>query len=117
LEAKIRKQIGHIQAATMEAVSAIQGITTTIAEVSAISGSIASAVATQSSATAEIARNISQTSEAVRAVTAAIEGVSEAASGTGAAAGQVHGAARDLSLQSEVLSGEVNSFVVEVRAA
>ena len=114
---EIANQITQIQGATREAVSAIQAIASAIEEVSGISTSIASAVEEQAAATAEIARNVQQTSASTQQVTTNIAGVSQAASSTGAAAGQVLGAARGLSQQSEQLTGAVNSFVTAVRAA
>jgi methyl-accepting chemotaxis protein len=50
-------------------------------------------------------------------VTIGINGVSQAASETGDAAGQVLSAASDLSKQAEQLSSEMNTFVAGVRAA
>jgi methyl-accepting chemotaxis protein len=60
---------------------------------------------------------VQQTSQAARDVTVGITGVSQAASETGAAAGEVQTAAADLSKQAEQLSGEVHTFVAGVRAA
>jgi methyl-accepting chemotaxis protein len=114
---EIGAHIGQIQNATREAVTAIQSIAGTIAEVSAIATSISSAVEEQGVATMAIARNIHQTSQAVREVASTIDGVSQSANGTGAAAGQVLGAAGGLSKQAVVLSDEVSRFVGEVRAA
>ena len=56
----------QIQAATKEAVEAIQGIAATIEEVSAIAAAIAAAVEEQGAATAEIARNVQQLPRARR---------------------------------------------------
>jgi methyl-accepting chemotaxis protein len=114
---EIATQVTQIQAATREAVAAIRGIVTTIEEVSGIATSIASAVEQQGAATAEIARNVQQTSTSTREVSANIAGLSQAASSTGEAAGQLLGAAGDLSRQAEQLTGEVNRFVSNVRAA
>ena len=114
---EIANQITQIQNATQEAVNAIQTIAKSIEGVSEISTSIASAVEEQAAATAEIARNVQQTSASTQQVTTNIAGVSQAAGTTGAAAGQVLGAARGLSQQSEQLTGAVNSFVTAVRAA
>jgi methyl-accepting chemotaxis protein len=114
---EIANQITQIQNATQEAVNAIQTIAKSIEGVSEISTSIASAVEEQAAATAEIARNVQQTSASTQQVTTNIAGVSQAAGSTGAAAGQVLGAARGLSQQSEQLTGAVNSFVTAVRAA
>jgi methyl-accepting chemotaxis protein len=114
---EIGAQIGQIQAATQEAVLAIQGITGTIEEVSAIAVSIAAAVEEQGAATGEIARNVQQTAKSARDVTTNIAGVNRAATETGLAAGQVLDAAGDLSRQAEQLTREVGGFLAEVRAA
>jgi methyl-accepting chemotaxis protein len=113
----IGAQIAHIQSATNQAVLAIQGIASTIDEVSAITVTIAEAVEEQSAATGEIARTVQQTAQATGAVTQNISAVSRGANDTGAAASQVLSAASELSRQSERLTGEVNAFVAEVRAA
>ena len=114
---EISAQIGQIQAATTDAVTAIQGIARRIEEVSAISTSIASAVAQQGAATAEIAANVAQTAGSAQDVTANIAGVSQAAGETRAAAGGVLQAAGALSRQAEQLTAEVNSFVAAIQAA
>jgi len=113
----IAAQIKQIQSATAEAVTAIKAIATTIDEVNAISSNIAAAVEEQGTATAEIARNVQQTAASTQAVTMTIAGVSQAANDTGAAAGQVLGAANGLSQQAEQLTQEVKDFVVGVRIA
>ena len=107
---EITGQIGRIQSATLEAVTAIRQISATISDVSKIATGIASAVEEQGAATAEIARNVSQTSPAVQAVTRTIGDVSEAAKGTGAEAERVLHAAGDLSTQAAELTTEMNSF-------
>jgi methyl-accepting chemotaxis protein len=114
---EIGAQISQIQAATKEAVAAIHGISGIIQEVSTIAGGIAAAVEQQGAATAEIARNVQQTARAAQDVTVNISGVSRGSSQTGAAAGEVLGAAGDLSRQAEALSSEVISFLAGVRAA
>jgi methyl-accepting chemotaxis protein len=113
----ISGQIAQIQGATSEAVTAIQGITNTIGEASAIATTIAAAVEQQGTATAEIARNVQQIAGNTQQVTASIAGVSQAASSTGEAATQVLSSAGALSRQAERLTGEVNSFISGVRAA
>jgi methyl-accepting chemotaxis protein len=112
---EITGQIGRIQSATLEAVTAIRQISATISDVSKIATGIASAVEEQGAATAEIARNVSQTSQAVQAVTRTIGDVSEAAKGTGAEAERVLHAAGDLSTQAAELTTEMNSFVAGIR--
>jgi methyl-accepting chemotaxis protein len=113
---EIRSQISHMQTATGEAVSAIQGIVGRIEKVSAIAGSIASAVEQQGAATAEIARNVQQTAMSTQEVTATTAGVSQAANGTGTAAAQVLDSADALSGQAEQLTSGVIQFVASIRA-
>ncbi len=114
---EIGAQISHIQNATTEAVGAISSIGTTIEEISAIAITIAAAVVEQGLATGEIAHSVQLTAASAHEVTANIIGVSQIASGTGAAAAQVLMAATELSEQSRQLTAEVNGFVVTVRAA
>ncbi len=113
----IGAQINQIQVATQEAVAAIGGIADTIRQVSEIATSIAAAVEEQGAATGEIARNVQQTARATQAVTETINGVSQVAQDTGQAAGEVLSAAGGLSHQAERLSGAVNRFVSDIRAA
>ncbi len=110
---EITGQINGVQQATLDAVSAIQAIGQTIAEINEIAATIAAAVEEQGAATQEIARNVQQAA----AGTQDIAGVSEAASSTGAAAGQVLSAAGELTDQSEILRRKVESFLAEIKAA
>jgi len=114
---EIGAQITQIQGATKEAVAAIRGIATTIEEVSSIATSIAAAVEQQGAATAEIARNVHQTAGAAREVGSSIGSVGEAANDTGAAANEVLNAAGALARQAARLTGDVEGFVADVRAA
>ena len=114
---QISQQIGQIQSATNEAVGAIQGIATTIAEVNDIAAAIAAAVEEQGAATKEIARNVQQASAGTQEVTSNIAGVRAGASDTGGAAGEVLSAAGELSRQAEQLTGEVGRFVSAMKAA
>ena len=114
---EIAEQIHQVQAATQEAVEAIEVIATLAGQVRAIATSIASAVEEQGAATAEIARNVQQTARGTGQVTANMGRVNEAASGTGAAAEQVLGSATSMSREAERLSQQVKAFVAGVRAA
>lgn len=114
---EIAGQIAQIQGATQEAVRAIQGIVTTLGEVSVIATTIAAAVEEQGAATTEIASNVQQTASNTQKVTSNISGVSVAASSTGVAAEKVLSAAGNLARQAERLTEQVNGFVAGVRAA
>jgi methyl-accepting chemotaxis protein len=107
----IGRQISAIQSATEAAVGAIQGIGKTIEEIAKIATNIASAVEEQGAATQEIARNVQQASAGTQEVTSNISGVTKAATETGAAAGQVLTAARELATQGDTLKKEVEGFL------
>ncbi|MCF4129491.1 methyl-accepting chemotaxis protein [Methylobacterium sp. SyP6R] len=114
---EIGGQIGRIQGATGQAVTAIGGIAARIQEMSRVATAIAAAVEEQGAATQEIVRNVSQAAAGTSAVTAHVTGVAGAAEETGAAASQVLTAATELSRQSEQLGAEVDRFLATVRAA
>ena len=114
---EISAQIAQVQASTGQAVSAIDGITGRIEEISAVATSIAAAVEQQGAATQEIVRNVSQAAMGTGEVTSNITGVAGAAEETGAAASQVLDAASELSRQAETLTAEVGRFLTTVRAA
>ena len=113
---EIGQQIGQIQAATKEAVVAIQGIGKTIGEINNTSTAIAAGVEEQGSATKEIARNVQEAATGTREVTTNISGVSQGASETGEAATQVLGAAEGLSQQAALLSNEVKAFIQNAKS-
>jgi hypothetical protein len=114
---EIGDQVADIQSSVTEAVEAIRRIARTVEQVSAIATNIAGAVEEQGSATAEIARNVQQTAKSAQDVSVNIGGVSAAAAETATTAGTLLDAAGGLSRQAAQLSGEVGSFVAEVRAA
>jgi methyl-accepting chemotaxis protein len=114
---EISAQIGSVQQATQQTVSAIQEIARTITEMSQISTSIAAAMEEQGAATAEIARNVQEAARGTEAVTGSIGDVQQGAGETGAAASQVLGAAQELSRHSNDLGREVETFLHGVKAA
>ncbi|MDP6427360.1 MAG: methyl-accepting chemotaxis protein [Rhodospirillales bacterium] len=114
---EIGEQIGGIQNATRESVTAIEGISKTIGDISEIASSIASAVEEQGAATQEIARNVDEASTGTQEVTTKITGVSSASSETGQAATQMQTAVTSLSSEADTLKGEVETFLTEIQAA
>ncbi|MEA2729471.1 MAG: methyl-accepting chemotaxis protein [Acetobacteraceae bacterium] len=114
---EIAAQIGQIQVATRDAVTAIASIGTTIDEISQLSGGIAAAVEQQGAATQEISRNVRQAASGTLEVSERIAGASKAVSAAGESAGNVLDAASDLSAQSRELSEQLVRLVDEVRAA
>jgi methyl-accepting chemotaxis protein len=115
--AQIAGQIGAIQTTTATAVGAIGSISSTIERMNHIATTIAAAVEEQSAATQEIARNVQQASVGTSEVSSNIAGVTEAASGAGAASSQVLSAAVELGRQAQAMREEVTRFLGTVRAA
>ena len=114
---EISEQVGAMQAATEQAVSAIRHIGATIHEINEIASSITSSVEEQRSATQEIARNVQEASSSTVEVSSNIEQVSSAAADTQTASSQVLGAAKGLSGQSSILRTEVDKFLIAARAS
>ncbi|MFZ0018838.1 MAG: CHASE3 domain-containing protein [Acetobacteraceae bacterium] len=114
---QIGGQVIQIQEGTEKTVAAIKNIAETIGQLNAIASSIASAVEEQSAATQEISRNVQQAAKGTQEVSSSILGVKQAATDTGAAAREVLGAAQQLAKNAENLTGEVNHFIADVKAA
>ncbi len=110
----IASQIGAIQGATKDAVSAIQGIGQTIGRISEIATSISSAVEQQSAATSEISRNVQEASNGTQEVSSNITGVSTSASESGQSAGQVLSAAESLANEGEQMRQKVDEFLASL---
>ncbi|MDA9529660.1 MULTISPECIES: methyl-accepting chemotaxis protein [unclassified Bradyrhizobium] len=114
---EIGQQIGGIQAATQDSVSAIGEISGTIARLSEIASAIAAAVEQQGAATQEIARNVQEAARGTQQVSSNVGDVQRGASETGSASSQVLTAAQMLSRDSNRLKLEVGKFLNSVRAA
>ncbi len=114
---EISTQIGAVQSATDDAVSAIAGIVERIEEINHIASSLAAAVEEQSAATYEIARSVQAAASGTQEVTNAIGGLTQAAGDTGAASQQVFSSAEALAKQASDLKGIVDTFLHEVRTA
>jgi methyl-accepting chemotaxis protein len=114
---EISAQIHGIQTATGEAVTAIQAIGVTIAEINEISSTIANAVDQQGAATREISGNVQEAANGTNEVSSNIVAVARTSSEAGAAASRLLVAANDLTSQSDQLKREVDSFLCSVRAA
>ncbi len=114
---EIGEQIAAVQAATEEAVSAINTIVSRIDQVREISTAVAAAVEQQTAATGEIARNVQQAAAGTAEVSSNIAGVSRAAGETGSAAERVLVSAHGLLGRAGGLKGEVGKFLDGVRSA
>jgi methyl-accepting chemotaxis protein len=113
---EIGAQVLAMQNATASVVKRVVRITDVINTISGISKVIAAAVEEQNATTGEIARSINLLAEGTSSVATRIGGISNASSGTGAAAGEVLSVANDLAKQSQVLQNAVGQFLTKVRA-
>lgn len=114
---EITGQITGIQNATSEAVISIRGITETISNINEIAATIAAAVEEQGAATMEIARNVEEAAGGTQEVSTTITGVSEAANITGKASNEVTQATASLNSEMQLLKGNVEKFLAEIKAA
>jgi methyl-accepting chemotaxis protein len=114
---EIAQQIGSIQAATGESVTAIARINEIIQRVNQIGSSIAAAIEEQGAATQEIARNVQQVAAGVAGVSSNITEVTRGTVETGTSAATVRSAAEALAQQSTTLRHEVDRFLAGVRHA
>ncbi|MCK1732816.1 HAMP domain-containing protein [Bradyrhizobium sp. 138] len=114
---EIRTQIASMQDITTSAVGAIQGIGRIISEIDGVTTTIAAAVEEQGAATREIARNIQHAAGGTSEVSSNIVGVSTASAEAGAAANEVLGASDALRREADMLRGEIDAFLNNMRAA
>jgi len=114
---EISSQISGIQAATGEAVTAIQQVTGIIDQISQIQSTIAAAVEEQGAATKEISRNVQEASAGTTEVSQNISEVKQSSQTTGRSAGDVLNAAQNLQQQAADLRREVNKLLESLRAA
>jgi methyl-accepting chemotaxis protein len=114
---EIRTQIASMQQVTTSAVGAIQGIGRIIGEINDVTTTIAAAVEEQGAATREIARNIQHAAGGTSEVSSNIVGVSTASAKAGAAATEVLGASDALRREADMLRGEIDAFLNNMRAA
>jgi len=110
----ISQQIGDVQAASQEAVTAIVGIVNRINEINQIGVGIASSVQEQAAATDEIARNVQQAALGTQNISSNIGSVSSSATETGTAARQVLSSAQSLSREAASLQEVVTTFLRNV---
>ncbi|MEA2991738.1 MAG: hypothetical protein QOD40_658 [Alphaproteobacteria bacterium] len=113
----ITRQISAVEETTSRAVLAIKTIAGTIARLDEIANVVAGAVQQQGSVTHEIARSASAAAEGTHEVSVNINQVSQSATETGQVAKVVLNAAAELASRSDMLRGEVERFLIQVRVA
>jgi methyl-accepting chemotaxis protein len=114
---QIGAQIAEIQETTQSAVEAIDAIFSRIGQINKIAAVINEAVEEQSLATVEIARNVKQAATSTQEVSVSIGEVTEAATATGFAAGQVLFTTHSLTRETAILQDAVGKFLDGVQAA
>ncbi len=114
---QIAGHVDRMQSATAEAVVAIEGVVQVIGRTSDISSLTAGEMEQQSRVVREITASVRRAATGTSKVTDVIGALSEQASGTGAAAGEVLQSAGELSRQVDTLKHHVGCFLAQVRAA
>jgi len=108
---EIGQQITAIQAATADAVGAIQGIGATISRINGISGSIAAAVEEQSAATQEIARSAQSAARGTQEAASEMANVAHAIEETGRCSGEVRVSATSVRKQIDAMNASVETII------
>ncbi|BAE51625.1 methyl-accepting chemotaxis protein [Paramagnetospirillum magneticum] len=114
---QITEQVGAVQAATDQAVTAIQGIGAIIERINEVSSAIAAAVEEQDATTRDIARNVAEAAGGTREVSRHVSDVTSEAGETGKTATDVLGAVTALGSQSDALNTSVQRFLAGVETA
>ncbi len=114
---EITRQILSIEKTTSQSIEAMKTIAATITQLNEVANEVAGAVHEQDAVTQEIARNASAAAKGTRDVSSNIGEVSTTAVKTGQDANTVLTAAAELAQQSQLLRGEVERYLLQIRAA
>ena len=114
---EIAAQVPAMQAATQEAVEAIESIVGFVGDRDQTTLTIASSVDEQRAATQEIARSISFASQGTQEVAQAIASVNESAQAAGTGVAEMLGLAQALTRQAETLTEAFETLTKQNRAA
>ena len=114
---EIATQIGTMQTATNDSVSAISEIHGVIGQLGEAMIAIASAVEQQNASTQEISRSAQEAAIGTQEVASNISSVQHTITETGTASNQVLEAASSLSTQSEALDQQIDHFLADIRSA
>ncbi|GIL39545.1 methyl-accepting chemotaxis protein [Roseiterribacter gracilis] len=113
---EIAGQIGGMQQATADAVTAINTIRGSIEHLSEIAAAIAAAVEEQGAATSEISRNVAQASRGTDEVASNLTGFSEGAAETGRTAQVLLQSASTVEHRARDLGGRIEGFLRRLRS-
>ncbi|UDF04294.1 globin-coupled sensor protein [Asticcacaulis sp. AND118] len=111
----ISRQINEIQAATRNAVNAIEKISDSMSEVEQITTVIAATAEEQGAATQEISRSIARASSGAQALSGNIVSVTQAIAHTAGTSDLVRESSDSLNAQAGQLAEEVRAFFVALR--
>jgi len=114
---EITTHIAAVQKVSGETAGAIEGIGTTIEELNNISAHISEAMSDQGQSTYNIRDHVRQASSDTRTMVQTMRYVADAATQSGAAAGQVLHAASELAARSTSLQSQVAVFLKDVKTA
>lgn len=114
---EITSQIGAIQSATGEVAHSIQQIAATVVSISEVATGISAAVEEQEAATAEIARNIGQASDGAATIAVTITDVAGSVKDASNSASVMTRKSGDLASRSDLLRGQVEEFIAELKRA
>jgi len=112
---EVSQQINSIQSQTNDAVSAIEGITTTIANMREASSAIAAAVEEQHAAIQEISRSVQEASRGTQEISSHISAVANDANQTMLSADEVKVASDELVNSSGALERAMDDLVADLR--
>lgn len=112
---EIRGRIAEIQEATHNSVQAMEGIIVNIAEIDQSVTGVSAAIEEQNATNGEIVRSVAEASQGVSQVSQIIVEVQKSAERTGGAAGDMLGAATEVSKLSETLKSSVDKFLGDIR--
>jgi len=107
----ITAQITTVQNQTRAVVTALDQVIAAIRRMESVASGISAAMEEQNAATQEIARNVEQAALGTNAVSEIMEGIQQAASHSGAGAGQVRQAASHLTRTSAALKQAIETFL------
>lgn len=114
---EIGAQIGQVITATRDTVTAIKETLATIRRNSEVTAAITAAIGQQGAATQEISRSVLNIAKNASEVAANIDNVNAGATDTEAISEQLLTSAQVLVGESQCLEGEIENFLVTVRAA
>ena len=113
----ITQQISTIQSTMRDAVEAIDGINSTIKQISSVSTSIAGAVGQQSSATADISRNVLLAAESMRTLGDSVAAISTRTERTPEEIDQAIRTAREVADINGAIVAQVESLLASIDRA